>query len=330
MCRSTSVGDVAVQLGPHVVGELAQVEDVRRCQASQRIGLVQALASQYFGGDALEFGREGLRIDVHGIGKSNAGREEGRDVQTVAVDGCRCGGTDARPLVSEEACERSSRRNQVAVAARSLHRPAGQTARSGGGRGSFAPRGTVTGPAPVRVPSPSTSSTRTRRRSRTRGSPSTCSDPAGLAAARAALRERLGEARPLRQEDRAVERYADFDLTPDASGGGFQFAWYADEPDFAIPERSAAENARLTDDLAAIADAGWTRQAIEARFGKLTPNPGSDEDRIERELWSLEFEPAGAAKPERVHIAFRRPLQGADLIRRLGIEEPRITAGDTH
>ena len=80
----------------------------------------------------------------------------------------------------------------------------------------------------------------------------------------------------------------------------------------------------------AIADAGWTRQAIEARLGKLTPNSGSDEDQIERELWSLEFEPAGAAKPERVHIAFRRPLQGADLIRRLGIEEPRITAGDTH
>ncbi len=154
--------------------------------------------------------------------------------------------------------------------------------------------------------------------------------PAGVTAVRTALRERFGEARPLRQEDRAVERYADFYLTPDASGEGFQFAWYADEPDFAIPERSAAETAKLTDDIVAIADAGWTREVIEARFGRLTPNPGSDEDLIERELWSLEFEPAGAAKPERVHIAFRRPLQGADLNRRLGIEEPRITAGDTH
>ena len=154
--------------------------------------------------------------------------------------------------------------------------------------------------------------------------------PAGLAAARAVLRERLGEPKALRQDERPVERYGEFYVLPDAAGDGFQLAWYADEPDFAIPERSAAETTKLTDDLVAIADAGWTRQAIEARLGKLTPNSGSDEDQIERELWSLEFEPAGAAKPERVHIAFRRPLQGADLIRRLGIEEPRITAGDTH
>jgi hypothetical protein len=154
--------------------------------------------------------------------------------------------------------------------------------------------------------------------------------PAGLATARGELRERFGEPKALRQDGRPVERYGDFYVLPDAAGDGFQLAWYADEPDFAIPERSAAETAKLTDDLVAIADGGWTRGAIEARFGKLTPNTGSDEDRIERELWSLEFRPTGAEKPERVHISFRRALAGADLIRRLGIEEPRITAGDTH
>lgn len=154
--------------------------------------------------------------------------------------------------------------------------------------------------------------------------------PAGLTAARAVLRERFGEPKALRQDDRPVERYGDFYLTPDASGEGFQLAWYADEPDFAVPPRSAAETAKLTDDIVAIADAGWTRTAVEARFGKLAQRGGRNAEGIERELWSLEFRPAGAEKPQRVHIAFRRSLAGGDLIRRLGIEEPRITAGDTH
>jgi hypothetical protein len=153
----------------------------------------------------------------------------------------------------------------------------------------------------------------------------------GVTAARLALRFHLGGGDVLRREgERAVERFGSFYLTADAAGEGFNLAWYREEPEFAIPLRSEDETRRLTEAIGAVADARWTREAIERQWGALRPNVDKGADQLIFELWSLEFHPIGAAKPKRLHISFRRPLDGAALIRRLGIEEPRVTAGDVH
>jgi len=96
----------------------------------------------------------------------------------------------------------------------------------------------------------------------------------GRDACRRLLAQRFPKPRELRADGRPLLRFGDFYFTPLDAGDGFRLSWYREEPLFAIPGRSEGETARLLADLAAIANAGFTRQAIEARLGRLVPIAG--------------------------------------------------------
>lgn len=87
---------------------------------------------------------------------------------------------------------------------------------------------------------------------------------------------------------------------------------------------------KLVKALAAIANAGFSRQAVVAHLGALTRDPGRNADVLHTERWDLAYEPAGAAKPQRFSVSFKRPLPSRDLLPRLGIRKPEVRSGDTH
>jgi hypothetical protein len=144
------------------------------------------------------------------------------------------------------------------------------------------------------------------------------------------LTARFPKARELRVEGRRVLRFGDFYLTPLDAADGFRLSWYEREPLFAIPLRSASETAKLIDALAAIAHAGFTRKSIEAHLGALTLDRGWNADFLHTETWDLRYEPAGAAKPKRLLITFKRPFPSRDLLPKLGIRKPAVSSGDSH
>ncbi|MFL6236515.1 MAG: hypothetical protein ACJ76N_25520 [Thermoanaerobaculia bacterium] len=134
----------------------------------------------------------------------------------------------------------------------------------------------------------------------------------------------------LRVDNRRILRFGDLYLTDLDVDGGFRLSWYDREPLFAIPLRNASETAKLVEDLAAVANAGFTRQAVVARLGALTPDPGHAADVLRTETWELFYEPMGAAKPQRLTISFKRPLPARELLPKLGILRPAVRSGDTH
>jgi hypothetical protein len=147
------------------------------------------------------------------------------------------------------------------------------------------------------------------------------------------LMARFPKVRELRVDGRSVSRFGDFYLTPLDAADGFRLSWYEQEPLFAIPLRSAAETAKLIDALVAIAKAGFTRKSIVAHLGALTLDLGWNADFLHTDTWDLRYEPAGAAKPKRVAIDFKRPLPSRpsrDLVSKLGIRKPAVDSGDSH
>ena len=152
----------------------------------------------------------------------------------------------------------------------------------------------------------------------------------GRDACRRLLAQRLPKPQELRDGGRPVLRFGDFYFTALDAGDGFRLTWYREEPLFAIPGRSESGTARLLADLAAIANAGFTRQAIEARLGRLVHDPRENADVLHAGTWDLTYEPSGAARPERFTINFRRPLPSRDLYSRIGIERPAVRSGDVH
>ncbi|HEX4960101.1 MAG TPA: hypothetical protein VF173_04635 [Thermoanaerobaculia bacterium] len=152
----------------------------------------------------------------------------------------------------------------------------------------------------------------------------------GREASRRRLAERFPKAQELRDGGRRVLRFGDFYYSELDVEGSFRLTWYRDEPLFAIPLRSEGETAKLVNDIAAVAKAGFSRQAVTARFGALTHDPRREVDAVRSATWDLEFSPPGAAKPERFTISFERPLPSRDLLPQLGIERPAVHAGDTH
>jgi hypothetical protein len=99
---------------------------------------------------------------------------------------------------------------------------------------------------------------------------------------------------------------------------------------FAVPARSEKQTAKLVADLAAIANAGFSRQAIAARLGPLAYDRELGGDALRADTWTLVYEPAGAAKPERFTVSFKRPLPSRDLLPKLGIQRPAVHSGDVH
>jgi hypothetical protein len=152
----------------------------------------------------------------------------------------------------------------------------------------------------------------------------------GREACRRVLAARFPKVTELRVDSRRVLRFGDFYLTGLDAGDGFRLSWYDREPLFAIPTRSAAETAKLVEALAAVANAGFTRQAVVAHLGPLTHDPGRNADVLQTATWELFYEPAGAAKPGSLAIRFKRPLPARDLLPRLGILRPAVRSSDTH
>jgi len=152
----------------------------------------------------------------------------------------------------------------------------------------------------------------------------------GRDASRQLLARRFPRPAALRDGGRPVLRFGDFYFSALEVGDGFRLSWYREEPMFAVPERSEAETARLLADLAAIANAGFTRQAIETRLGRLVPDPWKESDLLHGSTWDVTYHPSGAARPDRFSIQFKRPLPSRDLYSRVGIERPAVRSNDTH
>ncbi len=149
-------------------------------------------------------------------------------------------------------------------------------------------------------------------------------------ACRRLLAARFPKMKELRVDGRRVLRFGELYLTGLDTADGFRLSWYDREPLFAIPQRSARETAKLVESLAAIANAGFTRTAIVARFGPLTNDPGWNADVLRTETWDLFYQPAGAAKPKRLSISFKRPLPSRELLPKLGLLKPAVRANDAH
>ncbi|HEV8581020.1 MAG TPA: hypothetical protein VGX68_18295 [Thermoanaerobaculia bacterium] len=153
---------------------------------------------------------------------------------------------------------------------------------------------------------------------------------AGRDACRRLLEKRFPRPHVLRAAGRRVLRFGDFYFSDLDVEDGFRLSWYRSEPLFAIPERSAKQIANLVDDLAAVANAGFSRQAIAARLGPLVYDSALGLDALHGDTWTLQYKPAGAAKPERFTISFKRPLPSRDLLPKLGIQNPAVRSGDVH
>lgn len=144
------------------------------------------------------------------------------------------------------------------------------------------------------------------------------------------LAARFPKMKALFVDNRTILRFGDLYFTELDTADGFRISWYDREPLFAIPLRSEQETAKLVAALAAIANAGFTRQAVVAQFGPLTRDAGYNADVLHTDTWDLFYEPAGAAKPQRFSVSFKRPLPSRDLLPKLGILKPAVKSGDTH
>jgi hypothetical protein len=152
----------------------------------------------------------------------------------------------------------------------------------------------------------------------------------GRVASRRLLAARFRDLREIRVDNRIISRFGDLYLTDLDTADGFRLSWYDREPLFAVPLRNASETAKLVEALAAVAHAGFTRQAVVARLGALKPDPGHGADVLRTETWDLIYEPLGAAKPQRLTINFKRPLPARELLPKLGILKPAVRSNDTH
>jgi hypothetical protein len=149
-------------------------------------------------------------------------------------------------------------------------------------------------------------------------------------AGRQLLAARFPAPRELRDGGRRVLRFGDFYFSELDVAGGFRFSWYRQEPLFSIPERSERETAKLVADLAAVANAGFTRQAVAAHLGPLVYDRYLGHDILSSPTWTLDYSPAGAAKPKRFYLVFKRPLPSRGLLPRLGITRPAVRSNDVH
>ena len=152
----------------------------------------------------------------------------------------------------------------------------------------------------------------------------------GREACRRLLSARFPNLRDIRVDNRLISRFGDLYFTDLDTADGFRLSWYDREPLFAVPLRNASETAKLVEALAAVARAGFTRQAVVAHLGALTPDPGHGADVRRTETWDLIYEPLGAAKPQRLTINFKRPLPARELLLKLGVLKPAVRSSDTH
>jgi hypothetical protein len=145
------------------------------------------------------------------------------------------------------------------------------------------------------------------------------------------LQAAFGPPIALTRDGRRAMRYGPSFFALGAAGSDqLTLFWYAREPEFAIPHRTARETERLVADVAAIVRGGFTRRVIEGRLGPMTYDPSWGADRANGGTWELRFAPAGQAVPQEVQIRFKRPLPAAGLLPALGVKVPRVSSFDVH
>lgn len=122
-----------------------------------------------------------------------------------------------------------------------------------------------------------------------------------------------------------VLRFKDFYFREAGSEDGFTLSWYLDEPDFAIPRRTAEETKRLVDGLVGLLRHGISRAAIEQRFGALTPDPvWQGVDVLKGPDWELKVKPGKGQAVKEVSFFTRRPIPGEALVQALQLKEPGV------
>lgn len=149
-------------------------------------------------------------------------------------------------------------------------------------------------------------------------------------AALAQLRQRFGDGEPLDFAVGHPRRFGHLFLTP-LPRGAFQLAWYATEPEWAVPPRSAEEERALEDHLIAFLRAGIRDETLHKFFPGLAKRPGWDTLESRGPQWRAEISPHEGGQPAWISIEIRGlPLDATRLVRSLGLREPGFVASDVH
>jgi hypothetical protein len=149
-------------------------------------------------------------------------------------------------------------------------------------------------------------------------------------ATRKRLRPRFGEGIALDFAPGRPRRFGDYYLTT-LSDDRFELSWFAEEPEWAVPERSPAAERALVDRIIAFLQAGVDDAAIEAAFGKLEPQPRTSLMAAFGGDWRVQASHGKDRRADWVAIGVRgKPLDATRLIVSLGLREPGMIATDVH
>lgn len=149
-------------------------------------------------------------------------------------------------------------------------------------------------------------------------------------ATRERLRPRFGEGIALDFAPGRPRRFGDYYLTtlPDDR---FELSWFAEEPEWAVPERSPEAERALVDRIAAFLRGSVDDTTIAATFGKLEPQTHTSLMAAFGGDWRVEVSHGKDGRPDWVSIGVRgKPLDAARLIEWLGLREPGMIATDVH
>jgi hypothetical protein len=152
----------------------------------------------------------------------------------------------------------------------------------------------------------------------------------GEAEARERLRQRFGDGSALDYAVGHPRRFGDLYLTS-LQDGRFELAWYAEEPEWAVPVRDSAGERALVDRIVGLLRSGVRDQTIAASFAPPSPLPGRSTLGAQGPDWRLEVSPGRAGRPDWVSIKVRgAPLDAGPLIAFLRLAEPGMLATDVH
>jgi hypothetical protein len=129
-----------------------------------------------------------------------------------------------------------------------------------------------------------------------------------------------------------VLRFKGFYFREAGTADGFTLSWFLQEPDFAIPHRTAEETRHLVAGLAAILREGISRKAVEQHLGKLAPDPdrGDDYALLKGSDWELRMKSGKGQAVESIVFSTHRPIPGDLLVEALRLKEPGVLLSCSH
>ncbi len=149
-------------------------------------------------------------------------------------------------------------------------------------------------------------------------------------AAAALLKQRFGDGELLDFADGSPRRFGPLYLTP-LQRGGFELAWYQNEPQWAVRRRTPAEDRALEDRLMAFLRAGIRDQTVEQFFPGLAKRVGWSTLESHGPHWRAEISPGENGRPSWVSIKIRgEVLDATRLVGALGMKDPGFLASDVH